>query len=259
MSRDDPSSWTSRAPLVIAHRGACASAPENTLAAFRLAAEQGAHGVELDAKLTSDGEVVVHHDLTLERTTDGTGRLSEHTLEELKGLDAGVKFASRFKGARIPTLREVFSAVGERLLINVELTNYGSLFDDLPAQVIRLVRDFQLERRILLSSFSPVALIRARRAAPEIRRGLLILPGAARLTRWLLQALVPHDDLHPPDALLTASMIAGQHRRGGRVNVWTVNGEARILECFKLGVDGVIGDDPALALDVLQDWSRTRA
>src|SRR5690242_12342962 len=95
-------------PVIFAHRGACAHAPENTLASFELALAQQADAIELDAKLSADGFVVVHHDDTVDRTTDGKGRLKNLTLAELKKLDAGSSFAETFKGEKIPTLEEVF-------------------------------------------------------------------------------------------------------------------------------------------------------
>src|SRR6266545_5505015 len=111
-------------PVIFAHRGACAHAPENTMASFELALAHGADAIELDVKLSSDGYVVVHHDDTVDRTTDGTGRIKNLTLAELKKLDAGSFLSEKFKGEKIPTLEEVFEAVGKRTFINVELTNY---------------------------------------------------------------------------------------------------------------------------------------
>ncbi|HET7089154.1 MAG TPA: glycerophosphodiester phosphodiesterase family protein, partial [Anaerolineae bacterium] len=103
-------------PLNLAHRGASAYAPENTLAAFRLAAEMGADGLEIDAKLSRDGAIVILHDATVDRTTSGSGRVSDLTLSQLKSLDAGSKFRSRFAGEHVPTLDEVIDAVGDRLI-----------------------------------------------------------------------------------------------------------------------------------------------
>jgi glycerophosphoryl diester phosphodiesterase len=251
MSLPETLSWTSKAPLVIAHRGASMSAPENTLAAFVCAADLGAHAVELDAKLTADGCVVVHHDLTLGRTTDGSGKIAERTLSELKRLDAGGRFGERFINERIPTLGEVFEAVGHRLLINVELTNYGSLFDRLVSAVLEQVHEHELEERILLSSFNPVALLKARQLDPGIRTGLLELPGLPRLVRVLQRALVPHNDLHPPVSKTTVGLLQSEHAAGRRVNVWTVNDRDRIEELIGQGADGIITDDPAMALEVL--------
>ena len=122
-------------PLIFAHRGASAHAPENTLSAFELALEQGAHGIELDVKLTADGEVVVFHDPTIDRTTGGQGRISQLTLAALRELDAGSSFSEKFSGEKIPTLAEVFETIGRRAFINVELTNYSTRNDGLADKV----------------------------------------------------------------------------------------------------------------------------
>src|SRR3990170_7761080 len=128
-------------PLIFAHRGASAYAPENTLAAFRLALDQGADGIELDAKLSADGEIVVIHDQTVDRTTPRKGRVDQLTLSELRKLDAGSWKGDVFSGEKIPALAEVFSAVGGKLKINVELTNYSSPQDGLANKVLALVRE----------------------------------------------------------------------------------------------------------------------
>src|SRR5512143_199880 len=107
-----------RRPLILAHRGASRRAPENTMAAFRLAAELGADGVELDVQLSKDGEVVVMHDSRVDRTTDGHGRIRDLPLAELRALDAGGWYAPEFAGERIPTLAEVLHELGPRLVLN---------------------------------------------------------------------------------------------------------------------------------------------
>ena len=119
-------------PTIFAHRGASAHAPENTLASFELAVTQGAEAIELDAKLTADGQIVVFHDQTVNRTTNGSGKVLELPLAALKELDAGHWFDTSFQGITIPTLEEVFEAVGRKIFINVELTNYASPGDQLP-------------------------------------------------------------------------------------------------------------------------------
>ena len=111
-------------PLIFAHRGASAHAPENTLAAFLVALQQGADGIELDAKLTADGHVVVIHDQTVDRTTKISGRVRDMPLEALLELDAGSHFDVAFKGEPIPTLQQVFERMGQEVLINIELSNY---------------------------------------------------------------------------------------------------------------------------------------
>lgn len=237
---------------MIAHRGASAFAPENTLAAFTRAEEIGAHGIELDAKLTADGFVVVHHDLTLDRTTNGEGLLRKKTLTELKQLDAGSHFDPSFMGERIPTLEEVVTSVGPKLLINVELTNYGSMYDRLVPVVAKLIRHYRLEPRVLLSSFSPIALLQAKYICPDVRSGLLIQSGSHWLLRKFMEVVIPHDDLHPPDEMVDGELLRNQHDHGRHVRVWTVNKPGRVAELAALGVDAIISNDPEMVLDVLR-------
>jgi glycerophosphoryl diester phosphodiesterase len=137
--------------MVFAHRGASKYAPENTIAAFQLAVEQCADAIELDAKLSADGKVVVIHDQTVDRTTNGTGRVNKLTLSELKELDAGSFFDRKFAAERIPTLDEVFESVGKRIFINVELTNYASRNDELIPLVVEIVKRHGIHKNVLFS------------------------------------------------------------------------------------------------------------
>src|SRR5205814_5101727 len=147
--------------LVIAHRGASGTHPENTLAAFRRAVELGADMIELDVQLTRDGEVVVFHDATLERTTDGAGAVSDRTLAEIRRLDAGAWFGPAFRGTRVPTLAEVLAAVG--LPVNVELKPVGD--DGLEARALAVVESAGALARVVFSSFDAGALERLRACA----------------------------------------------------------------------------------------------
>ena len=147
-------------PVIFAHRGASAHAPENTIAAFKIATDQGADAIELDAKLASDGHVVVIHDQTVDRTTPATGRVKDMTTYDLTKLDAGSHFDCTFQGEPIPTLEQVFALFGKQVYINVELTNYISPTDDLPEKVSQLIIQYHLRDRVLVSSFNPISLIR---------------------------------------------------------------------------------------------------
>lgn len=246
--------WNKSVPLVIAHRGASFHAPENTIAAFRMAAELGADAVEMDAKLTIDGQVVVHHDLILDRTTTGTGPLSARTLEELQRLDAGSHFDLSYAGEHIPTLQEVFRSVADRLLINIELSNYASPFNTLPEAVVKLVQEFGLEKRVLLSSFNPVGLRRVRKLTTRIPIGLLVRAKEPGWLRAFFSWLTPnYEAFHPSMALVSEEIIEGQHRKGRWVNVWTVNELEYIKRVVYWGVDGVITDAPDLAREVVRE------
>lgn len=241
-------------PLVFAHRGASAHAPENTLAAFELALEQGAHGIELDVKLSADGEVVVIHDATVDRTTNGQGRVSQLNLAALRELDAGSFFSETFIGKKIPTLAEVFETIGYRALINIELTNYATPRDGLADRVCHLVKEFGLQETILFSSFLPSNLTRTRGLLPESPRGLLALGG---WMGWWPRSFGfnfgDYQALHPKQRDVTARQVARVHRLKRRIHVWTVNAPEDMRRVLAWGVDGLFTDNPKLATEVLAE------
>jgi glycerophosphoryl diester phosphodiesterase len=247
--------------LNFAHRGASYDAPENTLAAFRLAREIEADGVELDVQASKDGEAVVIHDFAVDRTTDGQGLVRDKTLAELKELDAGSWFDGpsinsgrrQFAGQCIPTLQEVIVEVGHQLLLNIELKAkvFGSA--DLVAEVVRLIEDHNLVHRAIVSSFNPLALRRVKRLNPRIKTGLLYffdLP--ANLVRALLIALADPDALHPEKRLVTQKYMSWAKERGYRVNVWTVDEPAEMKRLIALGMDSIITNRPDVLRKVLE-------
>ena len=239
-------------PMVFAHRGASAHAPENTLASFALALDQGAHGIELDVKLSSDREVVVMHDATLDRTTNGQGKVSQYHLSALRELDAGSFFSSNFRGEKIPTLAEVFEQIGKHAYINVELTNYTSPRDGLADKVCELVKRFGLQENILFSSFLASNLNRTRRLLPDVPRGLLALGGwAGWWARSFGFTFGEYGALHPNLSDASHEQMIRVHRLKRRIYVWTVNAAEDMHRLFNWGVDGIITDDPKLALESL--------
>lgn len=241
---------TESRPLNLAHRGASAYAPANTLAAFRLAEELGADGVELDVHLSADGAIVVIHDFTVDRTTDGSGRVRDMTLGELKRLDAGAWFDARFAGQRIPTLDEVVEALGGGMWLNIELKTFSPRDQGLERAVVKLVQRRGIRRRVILSSFSPLALWRVRRLDPSLATGLLYdatLP--LPLWRLWLRPLGRPAALHPHHRLVDARYIAWARAGGYRVHTWTVDDPAEMRRLIRLGVDGIITNRP----DVLRE------
>lgn len=239
-------------PIIFAHRGASAHAPENTLAAFELAVRQGADAIELDAKLTADGQVVVIHDRTVDRTTEGTGKVARLPLAALRELDAGSHFDVAFRRERIPTLAEVFEAVGRETYINIELTNYAQLIDRLPEKAAGLVKRHGMGGRVLFSSFNPLALLKIGRLVPEAPLGLLALPGkAGALFRSQAGRLIPHQALHPEKGNVTPALVEWVHQSQRRVHVYTVNEPESMRRLISWKVDGIITDDPVLARQVL--------
>ena len=238
--------------LNFAHRGANHDAPQNTLAAFRLAVEMGADGVELDVQASKDGEAVVIHNFTVDATTDGQGRVADKTLAELKELDAGSWFDARYAGQRIPTLQEVIVEVGHQLLLNIELKTrvFGST--GLIAEVVRLIEDHNLVHRVVVSSFNPFSLRQVKKLNPRIHTGLLYyfdLP--AHLARSVLLSLAGSGALHPEKHLINQKYMAWAKERGYRVNAWTVDEPAEMKRLIALGVDGIITNRPDVLREIL--------
>ncbi|MGB7054473.1 MAG: glycerophosphodiester phosphodiesterase family protein [bacterium] len=245
--------WNWDAPLVIAHRGASLHAPENTLSAFRLAVDLGADAIEFDVKLSRDNFVVIHHDMTLKRTTTGDGRVKDHSLEELKRLDAGVKFDPEFAGESIPTLLEVAEIFKNEILLNIELTNYNDPFDELPARVLKIMQESVNMDRVLISSFNPFALRAVRQMSMEARTALLLGPKLPNIIQRWLQHIAPHEDLHPHQGIVTKALIERVQRSNGRLNAWTVNEYRNMVELLEGGINGIITDDVEMALRARRD------
>ncbi|MBS1249516.1 MAG: Glycerophosphodiester phosphodiesterase, cytoplasmic [Chloroflexi bacterium] len=241
-------------PAVIAHRGACAYAPENTLASFNLAIQQGADAIELDVTLSADDHLVVIHDKTVNRTTDGSGLVSKLPLQTLKELDAGSSYDIAFRGEQIPTLEEVFEAIGKKILINIELK--GSLFmkGRLVSKVIECVKKHEMNSWVLFSSFNIFALKRMANLFPESPTGLLTYRRFAGICahRWMNKAL-PYQSLHVSHRSVRKILVDRVHRQGQRVFVYTVNDPEDIQHLLELGVDGVFTDDPLQAREVIEN------
>ncbi len=243
-------------PLIVAHRGASTHAPENTLSAFKLALEMGADGIELDVMLSKDDELVVIHDDTVDRTTNGSGRVSDFSYDILKDLDAGKAFADRFTGERIPTLAEVFENLGGKLLINIELKNYATPNDDLTSRVIELIHKYQLTNAVMLSSFNPLNLKRADKIDPSIKLGLLTFPKfLGALLRGPFGRIYPYDALHPYFSDVTPRLVNKLHALDRKVNVWTVDDPQELQRLAHLGVDMIICNDPLATRRVVESAS----
>ncbi|MCX6031299.1 MAG: glycerophosphodiester phosphodiesterase family protein [Chloroflexi bacterium] len=239
-------------PLILAHRGACRVAPENTLPAFQAAVDLGADGVELDVQYSSDGKLVIFHNPTLEATTDGAGRVTSHTFDDLRSLDAGAKFDPRFAGTRIPTLDEVLDLLAGKALVNIEIKALDLTGASLGADIVAAVRAHGMADQVMLSSFNPFALRRARQVGPEIEGGLLIAPDLPAWMRWNVTRRISRANaIHPEHPMVDAAYLAWARRLGLPVRVWTVNDEADMRRMIALGVDAIITDVPDVTLALL--------
>lgn len=234
--------FTSAIPLVIGHRGASADAPENTLASFLLAREQGADGIELDVQLSADGELVVFHDTRVERITNGRGAVTQMPAVALRALDAG-------QGQVIPTLAEVFELLGANFLYNVEIKEWRWRNQGIETAVAALIHKHNLDRQVLVSSFNPLVL---RRIRPHLTRStpLALIHGGSWLRHGGALANYPAD--HPQHSRVDEAYLAWARRRGMRVHVWTVDEPAEARRLAQLGVHGIITNRPRHIRQALQ-------
>jgi len=236
-------------PRVIAHRGAKATSPENTLASIRQAVAEGATWIEFDVKLTSDGHPILMHDPTLERTTNGKGNVADTPLDAIRALDAGSWFGGRFAGEKVPTLEEALEVMsGLAMGFNLEIKPCPGREAETAQAAVRCVKQRwpgYLPTPIF-SSFRAESLAASRAAEPEIPRGFLFerLPAD-----WQRQASeLGCAAIHPNARNLTREEVAAVKGAGFPVLAWTVNEPARARELIAWGVDALITDNPAVVL-----------
>ena len=254
-------------PVNLAHRGASTLAPENTLEAFRIAVEEGAGGLELDVHLTRDGHVVVIHDPTVDRTTRGAGVVSEMTIDELRGFDAGCDFSPdggrtrpyRGRGVRVPTLQEVLEEF-PGTAVNIDIK---AAYPGVEAAVLEVLQEANAQGRALIVS-TPHAIVKRFR---EISGGR-VSTGASRwevgvfyiLSRLRLERLLnpAYDALQVPlrhrgIPVVTPRFVRAAHARGVRVDVWTINRSDEMRRLLDLGVDVIMTDRPGTLAEVLRE------
>ena len=254
-------------PVNLAHRGASSLAPENTIEAFRLALEAGAGGLELDVHMTRDGHIVVIHDATVDRTTSGTGAISEMTIDELRVPDAGYNFSPdggltrpyRGKGSRVPTLEEVLREFpGVAVNIDIKAGSSG-----IEAAVLEVIREANALGRVLVVSTLHATVKRFRRisgghvstGASRLETGIFYLLGRLHLE---VLARPDYDALQVPPVhrgipLVTPRFIAAAHSRGVRVDAWTINLADEMHRLLDLGVDVIMTDRPGTLAGVLRE------
>ena len=250
-------------PVNFAHRGDSAHAPENTLESFHRAVRAGAEGLEIDVHMTRDGRIVVIHDDTLGRTTDGTGYVRNKTLAEINQLDAGYRFTRngsypyRGEGLRVPTLEEVFREFPD-VAVNIEIKEDQPRVEE---AVLRIVREAGAEKRTLVAAQRHAVIKRFREVSGdeiptsasgrEIRTFYL-------LSRVGLQNLLrpDYDALQIPDSyrgvkVATPKFIEAAHSRGVRVDVWTIDEPDKMRRLLDLGVDVIMTNHPGTLREVL--------
>ncbi|NMB02358.1 MAG: glycerophosphodiester phosphodiesterase [Firmicutes bacterium] len=233
-------------PLVIAHRGASSLAPENTLAAVQVALELEVDVVEIDVHRSFDGQLVVLHDKTVNRTTSGKGSVTDLTLEELKQLDAGSWFKSSFKGETIPTLREVLKATKDKAILLIELKGERT-----EVRTVELVKELGMEDQVVIQSFDFQQIQKVKQRAPEIPTVWLVREpkhseDPQKAANWIANTTeyVGATGIGIRHNWFTPELMATAKERNLAIFVWTVDSRADMKSFIKAGVHGIITNRP---------------
>ena len=239
-----------------AHRGFSGSSPENTMLAFRKAVEAGADGIELDVQLSRDGVPVVIHDEQVDRTTNGIGCVRDMTLEQLRALDASCRFTGQYGVNPIPTLREYLEfAQAQPIVTNIEMKTGVFAYPGIEAKVCDLLREFQMEERVIISSFNHFTILRMREIMPQLKYGFLT-------ETWIIGAGKYCHDLgipcyHPLYRSLTHETVRELKQYGLQINTFTVNTPEDIRDMAEKGIDMIIGNYPDMAREAIAALERT--
>lgn len=234
----------------IAHRGYSHIYPENTMLAFQKAVEAHCDGIELDVHFSRDGQIVVIHDENLDRTTNGKGNVWDYTAEQLRTLDAGAGFAGRYGISPIPTLKEYFEYIKDKdVFTNIEIKNGIHPYPGLEQKLIEMIRRFDLDDKIIFSSFNHYSMVACKRLAPHIPVALLTsswMVGAGAYARGLNAEFV-----NPRYQSLTDEALKELAAHGVQVQAWTINNEDVMRAMIQQGIYGVITDRPDVMHSVL--------
>lgn len=234
---------------IIAHRGLSGFYPENTILAFKKCLNLNIYGVELDVQKTKDDQIVVIHDEKVDRTFNGTGYVKDMTLEQLKSLNSSFKNYENNKDCKIPTLREVLTLFKPTdFIVNIELKNNKIKYKKLEEDVINLIKELKMERRVIISSFRMSSLRKIKTLCPKISRSYLI---SEKLYKYRLKNIIfckclknKCTYLSPNYLILDKKFVNKSHRRGFKVLCYTVNNIEMYNKLLKLKVDGIFTDFP---------------
>ena len=238
---------------IFAHRGASGYAPENTLEAFRLAMEQGADGMELDVHLTKDGEVVVIHDETLDRTSNGHGNVRDYTLEELKKFSFH-NHMEKYQGVQIPTLKEVLNLVKNSCMkVNIELKTGIYWYEGIEEKTMDIVKTMGMEDRVIYSSFNHYSIQKVLEQNSDAETAYLFSDVPLNMEKYAKDTGVK--GLHPAVYhLKMADFLETYMKSGLKVRVWTVNNKEDMKMFIDAGVDAIITNYPKVSVELRENF-----
>jgi glycerophosphoryl diester phosphodiesterase len=238
--------------LNIAHRGFSSKYPENTMIAFEKAVEENCDGIETDLNMTKDGVIVICHDETLNRTTNGSGYIKDYTYKELSKLDAGTKFSDKFKDQRIITIDELLDYVKDKnILLNLELKNDLIHYENLEEKTIEKIYEYRLQDNVILSSFNHYSMLKVKELDNNIKTGLLYCGTIYNAYEYAKK--LNADALHPYyPAVMNKKIVDEIKENSIAINTYTVNEEIVMKKLIKLGVDGIITNYPDKLNEILK-------
>nr|WP_268257779.1 glycerophosphodiester phosphodiesterase [Thermoanaerobacterium xylanolyticum] len=233
----------------MAHRGDSKNAPENTLSSFKRAVDVGSDGIELDVQLSKDGYLVVIHDERVDRTTDGIGYVKDYTLKELKRLSAGIKFGRGYMNEKIPTLTEVFELLENKsILVNIEIKSGLISYPGIEEKLVNCIFEYNFEDLVLISSFNHYSLKTVKDIEPRLNIGLLYECGLVE--PWHIANRMHAYSLHPFYVNIIPEVVKGCKSNNVQLFPWTIDDEELMKNMIRLGVDGIITNDPSKLIDL---------
>ena len=230
----------------VAHRGASGHAPENTMRAFQKGFEMKADYIEIDVQMTKDGELVVIHDTTVDRTTNGTGKVGDLTLEEIKQLDAGSWFSDTYAGETVPTFEEVLDTFRGKVGILIEL-KAPELYPGMEEKIANALNERNMNRpnnkKVIIQSFNHESMKKSKELLPNLPHGVLAGASWSKVTKEQLSQFATYADYFNPNMnIVTNELVRDVHETGMEIYPYTSRSQEQALHLFDLNVDGIITD-----------------
>jgi glycerophosphoryl diester phosphodiesterase len=247
-----------KSPIVIAHRGGAKLAPENTLAAFENAIALGVDMIEIDVHLSKDKEIIVIHDYTLDRTTNGTGDIKDLTLDEIKQFDAGSWFSENYVNEKVPTLNETLEEINGRCKLLIEIKDGDERYPGLEKKIVQTIKAQNASQWVVIQSFNKKSILRIKEMYPELityyLMGMNFNEFYSKISNQISEGKSierKFDGVAPHHPSLDKNKVAFLHNAGYGVFTFTVNDKSDMKKVVEIGVDGIITDSPDILENIL--------
>lgn len=225
--------------------------------AFNRAIEIGVDAIETDVQMTKDGHLILIHDETLERTTNGTGRVKDLTLEEIKNLDAGSWFSSVYGGETIPTIDEFFKLIYPTMIwVNIEIKDGFIYYPGIEEALVQKIKEYELEERVVISSFNHYSIVKIKELAPELKTAVLYLEGLYQ--PWEYARQLGAAALHPEKQLVYTDIVKVAHQEGLKVFPFTVDSKEEMKQMIQMNVNGLITNVPDQLIVLLKEMEKEK-